>query len=156
MNRQTFGRIGEDLAEEYLHSKGYRTVTVRYRADGGEIDLIMLRRGVLVFAEVKTKSGVERGAPASHFTPGKAAALRRAARFFLRTAGAGGRVRAGFLGVPSYRRYKKTRFDLLELLVRDGKVKRLIHTKDVIGTENRICCTAVPEETTAEEAPPML
>lgn len=136
MNKQTFGRIGESFAERWLKSRGYGVITANYKGDGGEIDLIAVKRRTLVFVEVKTKSSLTRGEPASHFTPQKAAAMRRAARLFTKTAGYGGRVRSGALGLPFYRRYKKIRFDLIELLIKDGKDARLIHTKDVIKTEN--------------------
>ncbi len=136
MNRQTFGRIGERTAEEYLCRKGYRIITANYRAEGGEIDLVAKKGRTLVFVEVKAKSSTCRGDPASHFGGRKAAALRRAARFFVKTAGEGGRIRVKLFGIPFRARYNRTRFDLLELIVKDGKPKRLVHTKGVLNTEN--------------------
>lgn len=124
------------MAEQYLCRRGYRIVTANYRAEGAEIDLIAKKGRTLVFAEVKTKSGTGRGAPASHFDARKAAAMRRAARFFVKTAGEGGRVRVRLLGIPYRARYLRTRFDLLELIVKDGNLKRLVHTKGVLDTEN--------------------
>ncbi len=132
MNKQTFGRIGEELAEQYLLGKGYKIITVNFNALGGEIDIIALKHGVLVFCEVKTKSSMWRGAPSSQLSYTKEAALKRTARYFLKAIGYGGRVRVPFWFTSVRLPYKKYRFDLIELLVKDGKVKRLIHTKDII------------------------
>jgi len=53
---ERFGRLGEGLAGLLLRLKGYQIVAKRYRAPVGEIDLILRRGGVLVFAEVKART----------------------------------------------------------------------------------------------------
>lgn len=55
-NRRAQGRQAEDVAAAYLLDKGYTLITRRYTAPGGEIDLIALRDGVLVFVEVKSST----------------------------------------------------------------------------------------------------
>jgi len=54
-NRTMDGRFGEDLAIKHLLQKGYSLVTRNFRIRGGEIDLILQKDGILVFAEVKTR-----------------------------------------------------------------------------------------------------
>ena len=54
-NSKLKGAIGEELAAEYLQSKGYTLVGMNYRVRGGEIDVIVKNRKYLVFAEVKTR-----------------------------------------------------------------------------------------------------
>ncbi len=48
------GRDGETVAADYLRGKGYRILHHRYRAAGGEIDLIVSGDGCCVFVEVKS------------------------------------------------------------------------------------------------------
>lgn len=47
------GRRAEELAFNYLIRHGLSLIARNFRARGGEIDLIMLDRGVLVFVEVR-------------------------------------------------------------------------------------------------------
>jgi len=60
-SRHELGRQAEDLAADYLRNKGYTIVTRRYRAKGGEIDVVALDGDVLVFAEVRYRTNT--GAP---------------------------------------------------------------------------------------------
>ncbi|MDP3729672.1 MAG: YraN family protein [bacterium] len=49
------GRLGEELAAEYLIKKGFTLIERNFRKPWGEIDIIMKDpKGVLVFIEVKT------------------------------------------------------------------------------------------------------
>jgi len=53
--KSTIGKLGEDLACDYLKSKGYRIFTRNYGAKIGEIDIVAIDRGkTLVFFEIKT------------------------------------------------------------------------------------------------------
>ena len=53
--KSSIGKLGEDLACDYLKSKGYRIFTRNYRAKIGEIDIIAIDRDkTLVFFEIKT------------------------------------------------------------------------------------------------------
>lgn len=49
------GILGEVAAALYLASKGYRILHRRYRTPVGEVDLIVLRRSVIAFVEVKVR-----------------------------------------------------------------------------------------------------
>jgi putative endonuclease len=51
------GRRGEDLAAEFLTERGYRIVARNVRVPGGEIDLVCVESGTLVFVEVKSREG---------------------------------------------------------------------------------------------------
>ena len=51
---QHSGPKGEQLAEQFIEQKGYRILARRFRALGGEIDLIAEKNDVLIFVEVKT------------------------------------------------------------------------------------------------------
>ena len=48
--------IGEDIAVNYLKKKGYKIIERNFRKGYGEIDIIALKKNVLVFVEVKTRT----------------------------------------------------------------------------------------------------
>ena len=53
-SKKATGDRGEELAAQFLEAKGYAIVERNWRSRGGEIDLIALKEGVLVFCEVKS------------------------------------------------------------------------------------------------------
>lgn len=55
------GSQSEYLASEWLQSHGYEFVQANYRYRHAEIDLIMKHRDILVFVEVKFRSGTGYG-----------------------------------------------------------------------------------------------
>lgn len=77
------GKEGERVAELYLRKKGYKLVERNYRCSGGELDLIVLDRRVIVFVEVKTRTGVGFGTPLEAVEFRKQRRMIRAAQFFL-------------------------------------------------------------------------
>lgn len=52
---ERFGRKGEFWARTFLVFKGYRVLAERFKARGGELDLIVKRGQTLVFVEVKAR-----------------------------------------------------------------------------------------------------
>jgi len=50
------GSEAEDIAADYLIQKGYVIVTRRFRAKGGELDLVALDGETVVFVEVKQRT----------------------------------------------------------------------------------------------------
>lgn len=80
------GRIGEDLACEALGRAGIAIVARNSRTRAGEIDVVAIDRGTLVFVEVKTmrtgaRAGPER--PELAVGPRKQLQIRRLARAWL-------------------------------------------------------------------------
>lgn len=57
MNTKTAGDTGESIACAYLENKGYRLLRKNYRMGRYEIDLVMRDGDVLVFVEVKARTG---------------------------------------------------------------------------------------------------
>lgn len=53
------GRISEYWAALYLLGKGYRIIAVRHKTKMGEIDLIVCKRDLVVFVEVKARRTVD-------------------------------------------------------------------------------------------------
>jgi putative endonuclease len=85
---ENHGRIGEDLAHRYLRAHGCTVIARNYRtlSGSGEIDLIAWDGARLAFVEVKTRSGVEFGAPESAVDAEKRERLLHAARDYARRA----------------------------------------------------------------------
>ncbi len=50
------GKIGEEVAREYLIKKGYRIISSNWRFGKKEIDIIALDGNKMIFVEVKTRS----------------------------------------------------------------------------------------------------
>ncbi len=81
--KQRLGREGEQIAERYLIKKGYRLVERNYRCPVGEVDLIALDRRVIVFVEVKARTGHRFGEPLEAVAPRKQRKIIQTAQFFL-------------------------------------------------------------------------
>ena len=81
--KQVLGKEGERIAEQYLKKKGYKLVERNYRCVAGEVDLIVLDRRVIVFVEVKTRTGHGFGTPLEAVQPRKQRKMMQAAQFFL-------------------------------------------------------------------------
>jgi putative endonuclease len=77
------GRIGEELARQFLEKKGFEIVETNYRYGHGEIDIIARDGEVLVFCEVKARRTDTYGPPEYAITPRKQSQLRRIATAYL-------------------------------------------------------------------------
>jgi len=110
-----FGQIGESAARKRLRQQGLNFLTANYRTERGEIDLVMRDKDCLVFIEVKTRSSEEWGRPASAVDAERRRRLTRAGLDYLR-----------LLKNPRV----KVRFDIVEVLVRDGEVTEIRHLPD--------------------------
>jgi len=54
--RKEVGRTGEDIAAQFLISKGFKIITRNYRKPWGEIDIIAEKGDIVRFVEVKAVS----------------------------------------------------------------------------------------------------
>ena len=80
---QHSGPKGEQLAEKFIEQKGYRILARRFRALGGEIDLIAEKNNALIFVEVKTATTPQFGQPEAWVTPAKQAQIIKIAKAYL-------------------------------------------------------------------------
>jgi putative endonuclease len=76
---QVLGARAEQLALEYLQGRGLTIVERNYRRRLGEIDLVALDHGVLVIAEVRTRSSEAFGGAAASVDGRKQRRIIRAA-----------------------------------------------------------------------------
>lgn len=75
-------KLGEDLACEYLKKKGYKIIERNYRIKYTEVDIICVKKNVLVFAEVKTRTTDKFGSPLEQISSKKIKNLVRTAEFY--------------------------------------------------------------------------
>ncbi|MBM4168590.1 MAG: YraN family protein [Ignavibacteria bacterium] len=81
--RKQRGNRGEDLALDYLRSRGYHVLARNYRFERGEIDLIAEDGEVIVFVEVKTRRSMKYGQPEHSVTLRKQNQIRKVAEGYL-------------------------------------------------------------------------
>lgn len=78
--RKFLGHSGEEIAKEYLESKGYKIIGQNIRLKMGEIDLLAADGDFLVLVEVKTKISFTQGVPEEEVDYFKQKKLRLLAR----------------------------------------------------------------------------
>ncbi len=81
--RAILGALGEDAAFRLYQGRGYRLVARNWRSRAGELDLVLRLHDVLVFCEVKTRSGAAFGGGYEAVTASKRRKLRQLAELFL-------------------------------------------------------------------------
>jgi len=111
--RAVLGVRGEDAAARFYQSAGYTVLARNWRCAEGEIDLVVRHPTgeVLVFCEVKTRTGAAFGSPFEAVTPLKQRRLRRLARRWLATAR------------PPGARADRLRFDVAAVSARNGSLE---------------------------------
>lgn len=114
--KDELGRQGEQLAAEYLELHGYEVVDRNWRCRQGELDIVAERDGVLVFVEVKTRSGIGFGLPAEAVSHEKLARLRRL---------------AGAWCDAHQPRMRSMRLDVIGIVLQHGQDIRLDHLTGV-------------------------
>ena len=77
------GLKGEEKAAAYLHDMGYRILERRFRAGGGEVDIIARRDDTVVFIEVKTWDVLGKESLEHSVDTLKREKIRRTASFYL-------------------------------------------------------------------------
>ena len=111
MNLQR-GLLGEEAARKYLEQKGLKFLTANYRSRTAEIDLVFRDGECLVFVEVKARSSELWTRPAAAVDARKRNLLSVCAMDYLRE-----------LKNPRV----KFRFDIVEVLLEDGRVNEVRH-----------------------------
>ena len=106
------GQLGERAAKKHLRQLGLKFLTANFRSARGEIDLIFRDQDCLVFIEVKTRSSEGWTRPAAAVDARKRRLLSQTALDYLR-----------LLKNPEVR----IRFDIVEVLLTDGKVREIRH-----------------------------
>ena len=106
------GQLGERAAKAHLQALGLKFLTANFRSKRGEIDLVFRDADCLVFVEVKTRSSERWTRPAAAVDARKKRLLSATAMDYVR-----------LLKDPRV----KLRFDIVEVLLKDGEVNEVRH-----------------------------
>lgn len=107
------GISGEELAIRFLKEKGYEILEKNWRFQHEEIDIIALKEGILVIAEVKTRRSNYFGDPEEFVTRQKQKHLIRAANAY---------IERNNLDVEA-------RFDIISVII-SGQKNKVHHIED--------------------------
>ena len=72
------GKLGEELAVDFLEKNGYEILETNWVFHKAEIDIIAQKNGILAVVEVKTRSSIEFGLPQDFVKPKKIKLLLKA------------------------------------------------------------------------------
>lgn len=108
------GEFGEDLAVEYLESKGFEILERNWRYKHWELDIICKEGDTTVFVEVKTRKSTKYGLPEEGLTKKKLKTIIAAGAEYLHKN-------------PNW----DIRYDCVSILLEGKKVKDLLHIRDV-------------------------
>jgi putative endonuclease len=85
--KDAIGAYGERAAVRRLEDEGYAVLDRNWRCRAGELDVVAVRGGVVVFVEVKCRRSASFGPPSVSVTPAKVEHLRAAASAWLASNG---------------------------------------------------------------------
>ena len=122
MSTKKTGDRGEAIAAAYLEGKGYTILERNYRYEHAEVDLVCFKPaakyragGELIFAEVKTRTGLGFGRPEEAVTEAKQRHLMHAAEAYL--------YERKLEGAPC-------RFDVISIVLQPGQEPQIEHFED--------------------------
>lgn len=125
------GKLGEDLAADFLKDAGYKILVRNYRVRGGETDIVAFKRGVLAFVEVKTRTTDLFGAPADAVDREKINRLYRARRDLTDHYLKNGKIPVKYTLFTLNRKVRSMRNDIIEVYTdKRGIEQRINHIKD--------------------------
>ncbi|GAS81000.1 MULTISPECIES: YraN family protein [Paenibacillus] len=88
LTRQQKGRLGEEAACHWLRENDYRIIRQNWRCRSGEIDIIASSEGLIVFVEVRSRSGAAQyGTPQESVDMRKMQQVRSTASVYLQMTG---------------------------------------------------------------------
>ena len=115
------GKLGEELAVEFLEKNGYSILETNWTFQKAEVDIIAKKEGILAVVEVKTRSSIDFGLPQDFVKPKKIQLLVKAINEY---------VISNDLDV-------EVRFDIIALH-KDGKGFKMEHLEDAFY--HFLCC----------------
>ena len=81
--QKNLGKIGEDLALDFLKSHSFSILEKNFRSKFGEIDIIAEKNHCLYFIEVKTRSNLDHGYPHEAVNKRKIYHIKKASQYYL-------------------------------------------------------------------------
>lgn len=116
-DNRSLGRLGEEIATNYLTARGFRIIERNFRCKGGEVDIIARepRDKSLIFVEVKTRNDLSYGVPQLAVTPFKQRQISKAALTWI---------------AKNKQHDQNARFDVIAILLSDDglhKVEQIVN-----------------------------
>ena len=87
VNKRKLGNNYEQLAGKYLESQGYQILEYNFYSRTGEIDIVALQDGYLVFVEVKYRKDNRKGYPLEAISLQKQRTISRCALYYMKKKG---------------------------------------------------------------------
>jgi putative endonuclease len=112
-NNLISGKEGEEIAAKHLEEKGFEVVAKNYRSGRAEIDLILKKETLLVFAEVKFRTKSWFGQPEEAVNSKKEELILGAAENY----------------IYEINWHGKVRFDIISIIDK----KEILHIEDAFG-----------------------
>ena len=110
------GKIGEDIAVQYLLGKSYKIVQKNFRCRQGEIDIVAKDGQELVFVEVKTRTSNKYGEPCEAVHDIKIKHIFRVAEYYIYV----NKIKNTYI-----------RIDVIEIII-DRELSEIRHIKQVV------------------------
>jgi putative endonuclease len=121
VKRRDTGRLGEELARDFLKKRGFRILETNYRCPEGEIDIIARQKDCLVFVEVRTKTSQQFGSPEESITRAKKRRMVTTAQHYRQSHNRQLPLwRIDFVAVELDKKGKPTRIELIENAVSEA------------------------------------
>ena len=115
--RNEKGKVGEELAKQYLINHDYKVLQTNWHAGHYEVDIIAQKDNLLVFCEVKYRTSNAFGEPESFVTRRQQQHIIKAAAFY----------------VGKYQWQGESRFDIVSILTKKDTVN-INHIEDAYGS----------------------
>jgi len=93
------GKRGELIARTFLQKKGYKLLETNWTIGKAEVDIIVQKRGVIIFVEVKTRQNQVFGYPEDSVTQKKQDLMMEAAVFYTRDIEHEGEIRFDIIAI---------------------------------------------------------
>jgi len=113
---QEIGKLGEDIAVNYLKKKGYKILDRNFDCRQGELDIIALDKKEIVFVEVKTRTSNRYGYPSEAVNKVKQKHMLQTIKYYLYIKN----LNEGFV-----------RIDVIEVYIKDN-VYKVNHIKQAL------------------------
>lgn len=110
------GDLGERFVNQYLEKNQCDVLCRNFKCSFGEVDIVFKDKNELVFAEIKTRTGIEYGFPAEAVTDFKKKHILNTAKYFL--------YKTNMLK-------ENVRFDVIEVYLVNNKKPIINHIKNV-------------------------
>lgn len=105
------GNKAEAMAAKFLEKKGYEILDQNYTYGKGEIDIVVLKDGWLVFVEVRARSEVAHGFPEQTISKNKASLIIKTAENYIYEHDWHGNVRFDIIAITVGKKFEIMHFE---------------------------------------------